>query len=346
MDVENTEQQQNEQTATPTDGTVSRDELLAAVREAGGAESVDVAAEEKAAQEKAAAAPETPQAEDPDARLERILKAREQAHKTQEEAKNYAAQQRQAAEEQARKLIEEARAEAKRIAEAELEAQRAKYRSSPTAYLRAVADDPQEVVDAVLKEGTPEARALAKQREETREALELAKEGKSAREEITKLREEIAAEKRALYEQQVKREFMTEYATEEKAPYLHARFDSDEVFERCNALCKEWQAGGLALGTDFDRGDLVNYLEKQSRERLSKVAPSPPAHQVSAGAPAKGPGLAPKVSANGTRTLSAAAGSERRTSPRPLSEMKPEEARAALMEEVAAARRANPEAPF
>lgn len=331
-------------------GEVSRDDLIAAVREAGGTESADVAAEEAAAAERASAAgsapaTETPAAPDPDEKLAAVLKAREEAHRKRLDAEERAAEIRRAAEEERQRILEEAKAEARRLADQELAELRAKFRGSPTAALRALADDPQEVVDAVLREGTPEARALAKAQEEARQARELAQAGKSAKEELDKFKAELAREKHEMHVAKVREDFLTNFASPEKAPYLHARFDADEVFERCDKLCREWQSDGLKLGVDFDRDTLVAYLEKQSRERLTKLSGSP-AHQVSAAAPSKGPGIATKVAANGTRTLSAAEGSERRTSPKPLSEMSDAERRQALIEEVAAARRANPDASF
>lgn len=337
--------QETEQTATETASTdPTRDDLIAAVREAGGTESVDAAAEEAAATE-APPAPVEEAAPDPYAKVEGILKAREEAHKKTRDAQDRAAAITRDAEERRDRMIEEARAEAKRIAAEELAAERAKFRTSPTAAIRALAEggDIQSVIDDVIREGTPEARAIAQAREEARQAREEAKIGKSAKDELEAFKAEQQREREAAYVAQVKSQFLGTVASEEKAPYLHARWDPEEVFDRCNTLCVSWQKDGLTLGKDFDQADLVAYLEKQSRDRLSKVSGTP-AHQSGAGAPAKEPGIAPKSVANGTRTLSAAQGSERRTSPRPLSEMTAEQQRQALIEEVAAARRANPTA--
>ena len=86
-------------------------------------------------------------------------------------------------------------------------------------------------------------------------------------------------------------------------------------------------------GIPFAHSDVAEYLEHQARQRLAGV-PVPP-QQVSGG------GSAQKVRANGSRTLSAATGSERRASPKPLEEMSPDEERNALIEAVAEARRAS-----
>ncbi len=344
MDVENTEPQTIE---TPNDGHATRDDLIAAVREAGGTESVDVDAEEAAAAKPAEAAPvaATPPADDPDEKIGSVLRAREAARAKRLEADDYAAERKRAADEQSRQLIEEARAEAKRQAAEELASERAKWRSSPTATARALAGDTQEFVDSIIRDGTPEARAIAKAQEDAAQAREEAKAGGEAKKTLEKFLAEQAAEKEAARVAAIRTEFLAEVAPREKAPFLYASFrgNAARVFNECNDLCLEWQGDGLVLGRDFDRGTLVAYLEKQSREAFTQVSGNT-AQQVSAGAPAKEPGNAPKVPANGSRTLSAAAGSERRTSPKPLSELTSEQARAELIAEVAAARRANPDA--
>lgn len=357
MDVEN----QTHETQTETHSTATRDDLIAAVREAGGTASVDVEAEEQAAQARAAAAatataaPTTEQtattqaqaAPDP---LEAILKKREEAFAKRQSADEYITQLRSQADSEAKRIIEEARAEAKRVADQELASLRAKFAGSPTATIRALAEDGnvQSVVDAVVREGTPEARAIARAEEQARLAREEAKAGSQAKAELEKFKSDQERERRDAYVAQVREHFISTNASAEKAPYMHARWEPAEIFDRCDELCRAWQKDGLRLGIDFDQTLLVAYLEKQSKERITKSLPSSatPAQQVSAGAPAKEPGNAPKVSANGPRTLSAAQGSERRTSPRPISEMTAEEKRAALIEEVAAARRSNPDAIF
>jgi len=331
------EEQQQEQQQQTTDA--DREALIAAVREAGGTESVDVAAEAAAAEapKPAPAAEQAPTAEDPDEKLASVLRAREAAHKKRLEAEEYAAELRRAAEEEKQRIIEEARAEAERQREAVRLSVKQQFQADPTGFLKNLDDDPQNVVDAVVKQGTPEWRALQEARAAQARAEEAAKEGKSAKEALEKFKAEQAREKREQLIAATRAQFLSEFASPEKAPYMHARWEPEEVFERCDSLCREWQRDGLKLGVDFDRDTLVAYLEKQSRERVTKVVP-----QVST-TPVKAPDTATK-SANGSRTLLAAQGSERRTSPKPLHEMSPEEQRAALIAEVAAARRANPDA--
>jgi hypothetical protein len=333
MDIENT----NENT-----GEVTRDDLIAAVREAGGTESVDVAAEAAAAGQPPPAKeePEAPAAGDEeDSKLAAILKMREEARAKRHSTDEYVAQLRRQAEEDTQRMIAEAKAEARRIAAEELEAERAKFRASPTAHLRAIAPggDVQSVVDAVMREGTPEARALAEAQERVRRAEAAAEVGKSAKEELERFKAEQEQARRDAIVAQEQARFLAQFAAPEKTPYLHARFEPEEIFQRANALCVEWQKEGLILDRDFDRNTLAAYLEKQSRERVSRVVGAP--QQVGGAASAREPGHAPKVSANGTRTLSAVSGSERRASPKPVAEMTPDEEREVLIEAVREARR-------
>ncbi|HYE92054.1 MAG TPA: hypothetical protein VEA38_13575, partial [Terriglobales bacterium] len=120
----------------------------------------------------------------------------------------------------------------------------------------------------------------------------------------------------------------------EKTPYLHKRFDAEEIFERSNRLAAQWQQAGI----EFAHEDVAQYLEFESRKRILGSDGASTPQQVS-GAAGKPAGSAPKVKANGPRTLSAATGSERRTSPKPIREMTAEEERDALVAEVAEMRR-------
>lgn len=338
MDQDQIETQQTEP------GAATRDDLIAAVQEAATAEA---ATEPSVAPAGETASTEETPADVPDPVAE-VLRKREEMHRKRLDADAYAQQLRARAEAEHQRIIDEARAEAERLKAQSATDLRQRFQADPTAFLRSLDDDPQNVVDAVVRQGTPEARAFARLQQETAEAKRLAEEGRGAKEELAKFREEQKAQKLLEMRAAVQEQFLSQHASPEKAPYLHARYDANEVFERCDALCREWQADGLKLGTDFDRDTLVAYLEKQSRERYTKL---PSSQGVATGnaaqeaGPAASQGSA-KKSANGTRTLSVAQGSERRTSPRPLSEMKPEEARAALIEEVKAARRAYPDSEF
>lgn len=334
-----TEQQQTteEQQQTTHDDLngPSDAELLAALREAGGTESVDVEAEEKAAAERtaAAAAPKpkegVPAAEgepatDPDEpKIAATLRAREKAFRERQEAESYAARLKAQAEAEATRIREEAKERARLEHEEYLRQQREKFASSPTEYLRTLAKDPNEIVDAVNREGTPEWRALRAMQAQLAEATEKARGAEQVKAEFERWKEEQAQQAHQQRIEQVKATFLAHHASPEKAPYLHKRYEPEEIFAKADALARQWQRAGI----DFAHSDIVEYLEHESRKRLGAVA-SPP-QQVSGAS-----GNAPKVKANGSRTLSAASGSERRATPKPIDEMSPEEERNFLLAEL------------
>src|SRR5689334_10748166 len=108
MDIETTQQEAQDTTSEVGDAT--RDELIAAAREAAGAAETGVApvATEQTTQ---------PDPNDPAEKIASVLRAREAAHKQRLEAENHATSLRQQAEEERKRILEEARAEAKRIAD-------------------------------------------------------------------------------------------------------------------------------------------------------------------------------------------------------------------------------------
>lgn len=341
---------ETEQTTETTQGPATRDDLIAAVREAGGVEAADVQPEESAAQTPTApaepATQETPAEEEP--RIASILRAREKAAAEREAGRNQAEELIARARAESDRLMRDARERAEREWQEEMARRRRSFEENPVEAVRALGNgDPQRVVDAVLQDGTPQARVLREIQQQLAKAEEKAGDGAAARKELQDLRAELAKQRHEQLVDQVRQNFF-QVATTEAAPHLHARYDQDEIFAKANAIASRWRdEGGLVLGKDFDYADVTQYLELESKKRLAPIVGSSPARQVSAGAPSQEPGNAPKVQANGPRTLSAAQGSERRTSPKPLSEMKSdEERRAALIEEVAAARRANPDAVF
>lgn len=331
MDIETQEQTQDagDGYAEATDA-----DLIAAAQEAGGAASVDVDAEAAAAGAPPVLATAADQAsaggelEEP--KIAAVIRAREAAAKQRFEAEDYAAQTRQQAAAEAEQIRAEARAQAQRDHQAYLEAQRKQFAESPTEYLRALAKDPQDVVDAVIRDGTAEGRAMRAIREQLAEANKKAGVAEQVKSEFDAWKQQLQTEKQAAFVEQVKHGFMTSHASPEKAPYLHRRYDADEIFDKANRLATQWQRAGVA----FDHGDVAQYLEFESRKRILGDAAGAPPQQVSGVS-----GNASKVRAPGSRTLSAANGSERRASPKPIDEMTPEEERAALIEAVREARR-------
>lgn len=351
MDVTNTETETSTTTPEPAPGAFDRDALIAAVREAGGTESAaaEVAPAADAAPTEPTQAPPAPAAEPPveEDRLAAIMRRREAAHAETQRQREEAQRIIQEAEQTRQRLIDEAKAEAKRIAEEAARERTRRYDESPLDAIRADGIDPQKLADDLLRQNDPTYREIRALKEQVAKTAEEAKAASKVREELERMRREQAeAEQRAAM-QAVEQRFIAEVATPEKTPHLYARWEPEEIIAHTRNLAQRWVNDGLKYGVEFDDRDVVAYLEQQSKERLSKLAaPATPAQQVSAGAAATPPGTAPKVQANGPRTLSAAQGSERRTSPRPLHELSPEEQRKALMEEVAAARKAYPDSVF
>lgn len=342
MDVENQD--------LPNDPAVDpeREDLLAALREAGGTAAVadQVATEEAAAAARREAGTEPAPAEpvaDDEPKVMAILREREKKTAEIDGAKSHVSELIARAQAQADQLIKDAQERASRLEAEEKEKLRQRFRSSPSATLRELGD-PQEISDAVMREGTPEARHIRMLEERLAATEKRAEAGERVSKDLDSFRQELAQAKQAEYVEKIRTDYMAT-ATKDTAPYLNALYpDQDEIFARANRVAADWRKRGAVLGTDFDFADVTRHLEKDARSRFTSLTGAPPAQQVSAGAPLGEPGNAPKVPANGTRTLSAAHGSERRNSPKPVSEMTKDEERQALIDEVAAARRANPNA--
>lgn len=349
MDVEQSNEEQ--QTTDASDDVASRDDLIAAAREAGGAASVDVQAEAAAAAKSAAAGGEPAaggeQAGEEEPRIAQVLRAREKANAEREAARNHAQEMMEQARQESDRILREAREQAQREAEAERERLRAEFRVSPTATLRQLGT-PQEISDAVMRDGTPEGRAIQQLQHELAETKKKAGGVDDVRRQFDAFKQEQAQQAEAVMIADARARFLAT-ASKDSAPHLHARYDEDEIFDKGNQVAANWKRGGLRLvplgspksESDFDFSDVAKYLDGEAKKRFAASGLTP-AQQVSAGAPAKEPGNAPKVSANGSRTLSAAQGSERRTSPKPVAEMSASEERQALIDAVAEARRANP----
>jgi hypothetical protein len=241
MDLENQEHE-----AEQGDGA-SREDLLAAVREAGGTGSVDVEAEERAAVERAAAPTEateqTEQAADEEPAILAKLKAREEEHAKREAARSHADELIARAREESERMIREARERADREWQAEIERRRQEFLASPTAHLRALGD-PQQIVDAVMKDGTPEARAMAQLQRELAETKQKAAGADEVKQAFEAFKQEQAREQHMQLVEQVKAQFL-QHASAEKAPHLHARLrprrDLREGRPRCRSVAR-WRA--------------------------------------------------------------------------------------------------------
>lgn len=331
MSDESAEQQQ-----TQEPGPATREDLIAAAREAGGIESADAGAEEHAAAEQAAAAAQTTTpAEEEEPRIAALLRAREKAAAEREAGRNQVEEMLARAREESERLIREARERAERDYQEDLARRRKAFEESPIEAVRALGGgDPQRVVDAVLRDGTPEARALREMQRELAETKQQASSAAEVRKELEQFKQAQAAEAHNRAIAQVRETFLGNHANQEKAPYLNARYDQDQIFSEAWKLAVRWQDGGMVLGKDFDYDDVTQYLEVESKKRLTPILGSTPAQQSGAGASAREPGIAPKSAANGSRTITAASGSERRASPKAFHEMTPDEQREDLVNEV------------
>lgn len=302
-------------------------ELIAAAQEAGGTASIDVVAAAAAAGTPPPAGTEPAGAEVTEPKIAAVLRAREEAHQKRLDAEDYAAQRRQAAEREAEQIVAEARRKAAADYEADLQQRRAQFQATPAARLRELGT-PEEIHDAVMREGTPEGRAHNALLAQVKAAEEKAKVAEAVKADFEAFKQQAAKRETEAQLREVEHRFMTTHATPEATPYLHKRYEPEEILAKAHAKAAEWTRAGVP----FAHSDVAEYLEHQARQRLAGVPV--PSQQVSGG------GSAQKVRAAGSRTLSAATGSERRASPKPLEDMSPEEERNALMDAAAEARRA------
>ena len=320
-----------EQTTATTEETTSDEatdaDLIAAAQEVGGAASVNVEAEAATAGAEPVKV-ETTEPEEP--KIAAILRAREKAFAERNAADDYAAQRRAQADQEATKVLADARKRAADDYEAEMQARRNKFKESPTQALREFGVPTDDLVDQVAREGTAEWKAMRRIEAELAATRAEAAEGKKAAAEFEQWKNQQAEQQHQQRVTETKALFLNQHASPELTPYLHKRYEPEEIYQAADALARKWQAAQVP----FAYSDLAQYLEHESRKRILGDAASALPQQVSGTS-----GNATKVKANGSRTLSAANGSERRASPKPIDEMSPEEERNALIEAVRDARR-------
>ncbi len=323
MDVEQTQD-------TSQDTEVSDADLIAAAQEVGGAEAAAAELEAESGQPaaKTPAATEGAQADPAEPKIAALLRAREKAFQERQGAEDYAAQRRARAEQEADKLLADARRKAAEDYEAELNARRTKFRETPAQALRDLGFSTDELVDATVREGTPEWKAMRALERELAETRAKAGQAETVKADFDAFKRQFETNQQLAAKAEVEQRFLSQHAAPEKTPYLHKRYEPSEIVEKAHALANQWNAAGVA----FAHSDIAEYLEHQARVRITGT--STPPQQVSGVS-----GNATKVKANGSRTLSAANGSERRASPKPVDEMSPDEERDALIEAARDARR-------
>lgn len=322
--------------------SVSDADLIAAAKEAGGAESVDVAAEEAAAAGGAPKPSPTPAEAAPtdEPPIAAIIRAREKAFAERQEAESFAEQRKRQAEQEADRILADARKRAADEYEREMQARQQRFRESPSAAIRELGWKPDEMVDAVTREGSPEWRAIRAAEERARAAEAKAATVDAVKSDYEAFKQTIAQRQ---YQQQVQaaeQTFLTQHASAEKAPNLHkiaaaipnvpGVLRGEALIVRMgHELAHQWKQAGIP----FANSDVAAYLEHQARSgSLGQASASPPQVSGASGGQKVRP-------ANGSRTLSPSLGSERRATPKPIEEMSPEEERQALIEAASEARR-------
>jgi hypothetical protein len=305
-------------TETATSEPAQQDEratLIAAVEAATKGE------EPKPESVKQDAAAKAPAAELKESKVAAVLRAREEAQAARNERESVKAET-----ERARAELASLRAEAERAnaeAKAELERVR-KLRSAPLEAIKELGWDPKQLVDEVVREGTPEWQAqkryeamLEQQRAELAEL-------KAWREDQKKSVEQQTEAQRAYARQQVEKQFLASFPSESVAKAL---YDERDLVAKAHAIADAYRekSGGKVASIE----EVRDYIEEQAVKRLAAVR-----HQSSVDTSSQAPALAAKVAtqpkANGPRALSGNVASERRTSPKPRHEWSPDEEYSAL----------------
>ena len=178
-----------------------------------------------------------------------------------------------------------------------------KLRTDPLTAIKELGWEPNDLVDSVVKSGTPEWKRMMAERAE--------------REEM-RLRVERSEARLQQYEESMRQRDMQSQVSAKQA--AEQRFMTESV------SADFYQASG---GKQVAKPEeIAEYLEYELRDSSSGIATRPAA-----------PKRPPMQRPNGSRTLSAASASERRASPKPFDDLNPREERAALIEAAEAAMR-------
>lgn len=253
-------------------------------------------------------------------KVARVLKEREAAQAARDEATK--AKEEVAT---ARAEIAAMRAEAENdraSAKADMERLQ-KLRSAPLSAIKELGWDTKQLVDEVMREGTPEWQAQKRYEAALdKQNAELA-ELKAWREEQKVASEKRDREAQAYGRQQVETKFLAAFPAESAARTL---YEDSELVAKGHAIADAYRekSGGKVASIE----DVRDYLEELAVKRLAAIRQEPggvPASQAPAAAK-----VAHQPKANGPRALSGNAASERRTSPKPRHEWTPDEEYSAL----------------
>lgn len=243
-----------------------------------------------------------------------VLRAREQAQKEREEAQALKTKIIEEAQATKAQILAEAKAEAAKFIEEQRATFQAKFREKPLQAINEFGIDRARLVDEVTREGSPEWQAQKRQEA----ALE---EARKETAELKAWREKQEAEAKANEERRIQYgRAQTEKAFVALVPEgsaLRALYDESEIVAKGHALA---DAYNKKTGEVATLEELRDYMEEQAAKKLATIRGEQPGTSVSAGKP----------KANGPRVSSAASASERRTSPKPIRDMSPDEEYEAL----------------
>jgi hypothetical protein len=346
--------EQTTDTTQATDTGISgpgRDELVAALEgidlEAAANETPEQVQAAQAAADAAKVAGTQPADDANVPEVVRLIRAREQAQKVRDEGKSAAdtllSEARAEGERIKAEMIAQAKAEAQAIARQQLE----QLRSKPLEAIKQIGWNTQDLVDQVTREGDPQWQAMQQlraQQEQFGNQVKTAEERAKAAEEAAKAytvqveeAQRIAAE----------HEFMG-LATADRAPSFRKAAESfvqsakamglnvtheQVMIQRAHEAARDIRkAGGVATPAT-----VVQYLEYVTAQSMGGGAVGQVVDTTQQAAASQN--SRPTGRANGTRTLSAAGASERRSAPKPIHDMSPAEERQALAEAAAEAMR-------
>ena len=254
-------------------------------------------------------------------KLRSILRAREEAQRVRLEAKSE--RDRMVQEGAAQKAVAERELAEVRHLRAQLDADRQRLERLKTHPMEAIKDlgwTQKELVDGVIREGTPEWQASQRQ-QAIIDRLEARLRQLDSSEAEQRQRNE-ANQRQQMQEQRasVVNRFLA-LVPQESA--LRMLYDEPEIVARADKIADLARERGYVA--QFE--EIRDYLESEAKNRLAKATGQVPI--------ANGK-TAPKSKAgSGSRTLSSSASSERRGAPKPFSELKTENERRRALEQVA-----------
>lgn len=290
--------------APPPDTGPDRGDLIKAANAAEASEEPAAPVEEKKAKKA-----EAPKEEEELPRLASVLRAREKAQGEREEAGKIKSEA-----EAMRREVQEMHAQAKQD-RADAAKELARYqglKSDPMRAIKEIGWAPDDLVNHVVKAGTPEHQMFLKQQAQMEAQQTALDELKAFREEHKQLVEQQKEQQFRQDRQAVVGKFIVQ--VKDECPTLYATYPEELIVMWGDKVADDYRA---KTGQSASLSDIAQYLEHEVKTRLGKSATSPKA------------GATPQR-ANGPRTLSNAAASERRSAPKALHDLSPSEERDAL----------------